>query len=147
MKRVSRKSLNFQTQQKSAVGMQYQMSTEDREHCFEKYTFMHLKNEDSQTHLNVKTKFGYNTQIIKNSNIAKHFLYHCLQKYMQLTSKDKNLNPLLKLQTSKYLPFTETGLFCFLHKSYTWQIEIAFSKCFENSLETKINYFVFNIYL
>ena len=24
-------------------------------------TFMHLKNEDSQTHLNVKTKFGYNT--------------------------------------------------------------------------------------
>ena len=56
---------------------------------------------------------------------------------MQLTSKDKNLNPLLKLQTSKYLPFTETGLFCFLHKSYTWQIEIAFSKCFENSLRDK----------
>ena len=57
-------ALDFQAQQTSAEG--------NTELCQLKIvlntvlknthnTFMHLKNEDSQTHLNVKTKFGYNT--------------------------------------------------------------------------------------
>ena len=77
-------ALDFLAQQTSAEGMYHQIvSTENRaKHRFEKYTkhIYAFRKQDSQTHLNVKTKFGYNTQIIKNSNIAKPFLYHRLQK-------------------------------------------------------------------